>query len=187
VGHLKRRAICNECEQTRTRRRRRRGRQRSDQLVGDSRGGIRFRGACLNPSCLPALTPGNEHCSERRALPRGWMHDGMIPHANGAYPDQELHLICDNYATHKTPEVKTWLAANPPVRNTWHSSSRSPVRIIQRQAIGRGIFTSVRDLTTKIRAFVTGWNNRATPFVWTKTPDQILEKATLKTTSHTNH
>jgi hypothetical protein len=64
---------------------------------------------------------------------------------------------------------------------------RSLVRVIQRQAISRGTFTSVGDLTAKIRAFVTGWNNRATPFVWTKTPQEILDKATRKTTSNTNH
>ena len=45
--------------------------------------------------------------------------------------------------------------------------------IIEKQAIHRGTFTSVRDLTTKIRAFIDGWNIRARPFTWTKTADQI--------------
>jgi len=49
--------------------------------------------------------------------------------------------------------------------------------IIERQAIHRGTFDSVRDLNTKIRAFIDGWNDRAHPFVWTKTADQILAKA----------
>jgi len=57
---------------------------------------------------------------------------------------------------------------------------RSLVRVIQRQAISRGTFTSVGDLTAKIRAVVTGWNNRPTPFAWTKTPQEILDKATRK-------
>jgi hypothetical protein len=49
--------------------------------------------------------------------------------------------------------------------------------IIERQAIHRGAFPSVRDLMIKIRAFINGWNDRCQPFVWTKTADQILTKA----------
>ncbi len=59
--------------------------------------------------------------------------------------------------------------------------------IIEKQAIHRGTFTSVRDLTTKIRAFIDGWNTRSHPFIWTKTADQILAKADRKTTSNTAH
>ena len=50
--------------------------------------------------------------------------------------------------------------------------------IIERQAIHRGTFGSVRDLNAKIRAFIDGWNDRCHPFVWTKTADQILKKPT---------
>ena len=46
--------------------------------------------------------------------------------------------------------------------------------IIDKQAIRRGIFTSVKDLNAKIRQFITGWNDRKHPFVWTKTADDIL-------------
>jgi len=49
--------------------------------------------------------------------------------------------------------------------------------IIERQAIHRGTFGSVRDLNAKIRAFITGWNQRSHLFVWTKTAEQILKKA----------
>ena len=59
--------------------------------------------------------------------------------------------------------------------------------IIERQAIRRGTFNSVRDLNTKIRAFIDGWNDRCHPFVWTKTADQILRKANRQTTSNTDH
>lgn len=59
--------------------------------------------------------------------------------------------------------------------------------IIERQAIHRGTFGSVGDLTTAIRAFINGWNPRAHPFVWTKTADQILAKANRQTTSNTAH
>jgi hypothetical protein len=54
-------------------------------------------------------------------------------------------------------------------------------------AIRRGTFHSVRDLNAKIRAFVTGWNDRCHPFVWTKTADDILKKANRQTTSNTDH
>ena len=57
--------------------------------------------------------------------------------------------------------------------------------IIERQAIRRGTFGSVRDLTTKIRGFIDGWNDRCHPFVWTKTADQILTKANRQKTSNT--
>jgi transposase len=111
-----------------------------------------------------------------------------------AYPDQELHLVMDNYATHKRVEVRDWLAANPRIRVHFTPTSGSWLNlvevwfgIIQRQAIGRGTFTSVSDLMPKIRAFINGWNDRATPFVWTKTPDQVLAKANRQKTSNTAH
>ena len=59
--------------------------------------------------------------------------------------------------------------------------------IIERQAIHRGAFTSVRDLNAKIRTFIDGWNDRAHPFVWTKTADEILKKANRPTTSNPRH
>ena len=59
--------------------------------------------------------------------------------------------------------------------------------LIERQAIHRGTFGSVRDLNAKIRAYIDGWNERAHPFVWTKTADQILKKADRKTTSVAVH
>ncbi len=76
-----------------------------------------------------------------------------------AYPDVELHLVMDNYAAHKRVEIRDWLEANP--------------------------FRSVTELTAKIRAFIDGWNNRAHPFVWTKTAEQILTKANRQNTSVT--
>jgi hypothetical protein len=60
--------------------------------------------------------------------------------------------------------------------------------IIERQAIRRGTFRSVKDLNAKIRAFIDNWNDdRAHPFVWTKTTDQILAKANRPTTSNSGH
>jgi transposase len=107
-----------------------------------------------------------------------------------AYPRQQLHLVMDNYAAHKHPRVKAWLASNPRIRVHYTPTSASWMNlvevwfgIIERQAIHRGTFTSVRDLTTKIRAFIDGWNTRCHPFTWTKTADQILTKANRQKTS----
>ena len=109
-----------------------------------------------------------------------------------AYPDGELHLVMDNYATHKRVEVRTWLAANPriivhftPTSGSWLNLVEVWFGIIERQAIHRGTFNSVKDLNAKIRAFIDGWNDRAHPFVWTKTADQILKKASRQNTSTT--
>ena len=105
-----------------------------------------------------------------------------------AYPDDELHLVMDNYATHKTPEVRAWLEANPrvhvhftPTSASWLNMVEIFFSVIDRAAIRRGVFTSVKDLSTKIRAFINGWNQRCHPFTWTKTPDEILTKCQPKT------
>ena len=118
----------------------------------------------------------------------------FLKHVARAYPGQELHLVMDNYAAHKTPEVKDWLADNPriqvhftPTSGSWLNLVEVWFGIIERQAIRRGTFTSVNDLNTKIRAFITGWNKRSRPFVWTKTADEILAKAQRKVTSGADH
>jgi transposase len=111
-----------------------------------------------------------------------------------AYPDTDLHLVMDNYAAHKRPEIRAWLAANPRVQTHFTPTSGSWLNlvevwfgIIERQAIRRGTFRSVRDLNAKIRAFVDGWNDRCHPFVWTKTAEQVLAKANRHQTSETPH
>ena len=118
-----------------------------------------------------------------------------------AYPDdgtgRELHLVMDNYAAHKRVEVRDWLAKNPrikvhftPTSGSWLNLVEVWFGIIERQAIHRGTFGSVQDLNAKIRAFINGWNDRAHPFVWTKTAEEVLRKATprhQKATSATRH
>jgi transposase len=106
----------------------------------------------------------------------------------------ELHLVMDNYAAHKHPNVKTWLAANPrfvihftPTHASWMNLVEVWFSMIERQAIHRGVFTSVKDLNAKIRAFIDGWNDRSHPFVWTKTADEILKKANRMKTSNARH
>ena len=81
------------------------------------------------------------------------------------------------------PEVRTWLAANPrihvhftPTSGSWLNLVEVWFGIIERQAIRRGTFRSVRDLMIKIRAFIDGWNDRKHPFIWTKTADPNQEQ-----------
>ncbi|WUK77150.1 IS630 family transposase [Kribbella sp. NBC_00359] len=111
-----------------------------------------------------------------------------------AHPGRELHLVMDNYAAHKHPKIKAWLADNPrvsvhftPTHASWMNLVEVWFSIIERQAIHRGTFRSVNDLTAKIRAFITGWNDRSHPFAWTKTADQILNKANRQKTSDARH
>jgi transposase len=110
------------------------------------------------------------------------------------YPAGELHLIMDNYAAHKRVEIHDWLAANPrvhvhftPTSASWLNLVEVWFSIIERQAIRRGTYRSVRDLNAKIRTFIDGWNDRSHPFVWTKTADEILAKADRQQTSATHH
>ena len=98
-----------------------------------------------------------------------------------AYPRVKLHVVADNYATHKHPKVQAWLDRNPrvtmhftPTSGSWLNLVEVFFGIITRQAIRRGSFDSVKELTTAIRDFIAGWNDRCHPFVWTKTPDEIL-------------
>jgi transposase len=102
-----------------------------------------------------------------------------------AYPRMELHIVADNYATHKHPAVQAWLAKNPritmhftPTSGSWLNMVEIFFGIITRQAIRRGTFTSVKDLTSVIRRFIDGWNDRCQPFAWTKAADEIIPKAT---------
>ena len=115
-----------------------------------------------------------------------------------AYPNVELHLVMDNYAAHKRVEIRDWLAANPrlhvhftptftPTSASWMNLVEVWFSIIERQAIHRGTFASVRDLNAKIRTFIDGWNDRAHPFTWTQTADQILHKAHRQKTSDARH
>ena len=117
----------------------------------------------------------------------------FLRHVARAYPDQQLHVVMDNYAAHKRPEVRAWLRANPRIRvhfttsASWLNLVEVWFGIIERQAIRRGVFPSVRDLMIKIRAFIDGWNSRKHPFIWTKTSDEVLAKIKRKQTSSAHH
>jgi transposase len=101
-----------------------------------------------------------------------------------AYPRRQLHIVVDNYATHKHPTVRAWLERNKrvalhftPTSGSWLNMVEIFFGIITRQAIRRGTFTSVKDLIAAIELFINAWNERCQPFVWTKTADQITPHA----------
>jgi putative transposase len=95
----------------------------------------------------------------------------------------DVHLIVDNYATHKHASVRRWLAARPrfhvhytPTYSSWLNQVEIWFNIITQRAIRRGTFRSVRDLKQKIETFVDHYNRKCQPFAWTATPDSIFEK-----------
>ena len=94
-----------------------------------------------------------------------------------------VHVIVDNYSTHKHPRVKRWLAARPrfhvhftPTYASWLNQVEIWFNRITQQSIRRGTFRSVKELVAKIDAFVQSSNASARPFVWTATADSIFAK-----------
>jgi transposase len=94
----------------------------------------------------------------------------------------DVHLICDNYGTHKTPAIKTWLARHPrfhmhftPTGSSWINQVERWFGYLTGQLIRRGVHKSVQALEADIRTWMQQWNSDPKPFVWTKTADEILE------------
>lgn len=113
-----------------------------------------------------------------------------------AYPRQRLCIVVDNYGSHGHPKVGQWLARNPrvtlhftPTSSSWLNMVEIFFSIITRQAIRRGSFRSTDELHTAIETYIAGWNQRAHPFTWTKTADELIDRATPHgpRTSFTRH
>ena len=95
----------------------------------------------------------------------------------------DLHIIVDNYATHKHENVRKWLKRNKRVQLHFIPTSSSWLNLVERffgllteKALRRGVFTSVKELETKIQSFIDHHNDESKPFVWTKSANKILEK-----------
>jgi transposase len=96
------------------------------------------------------------------------------------YRRRELHLICDNYGTHKHPAVAQWLSQHPnfhlhftPTSASWLNLIERWFGIISQQAIRRGSFDTVAELELTITHFLEHWNQDARPLRWTKSARQI--------------
>ena len=102
---------------------------------------------------------------------------------DGAVPkDLDLHLVLDNYATHKTPEIHKWLLRHPRFYLHFTPTSSSWLNLVERwfaeltnRKLRRSAHRSVTELETDIRKWINEWNKNPRPFIWTKTADEILE------------
>jgi len=97
--------------------------------------------------------------------------------------DKELHLIADNYATHKHPVVQAWLAKHPrfhmhftPTSASWLNMVERFFRDITTERLRRGVFTSVPELIGAIDEYIAHHNTQPKPFIWTKSARDILQK-----------
>jgi len=104
----------------------------------------------------------------------------------------DIHIVMDNYATHKTPKIKAWLARRPqyhvhftPTSASWINQVERWFAELTRKQIQRGVHTSVKQLEADIRALIDLHNKNPKPFKWTKSADQIL--ASVKRFCHKAH
>jgi transposase len=108
----------------------------------------------------------------------------------------DIHLVCDNYGTHKTPAIKAWLAKHPrvhlhftPTGSSWLNQVERWFGYLTDQKIRRGAHKSVQALEADIRTWIKSWNEDPKPFVWKKTAEEILDSLSryLHRTSGAGH
>ena len=99
--------------------------------------------------------------------------------------DKEIHIICDNYATHKHPKVKSWLKFHKrfhvhftPTSASWLNMVERFFRDLSEQQLKRGVFHSVPELEHTVMGYIDTHNKAPAPFIWTKSAKDILEKVT---------
>jgi transposase len=99
------------------------------------------------------------------------------------FPDADLHLMMDNYGTHKEPRITEWLAKHPrfhchfvPTSSSWLNMVERWFGEISEKAIRKGSFSSAPELEQAIREFLEAWNKEPRPFVWTATVEDIMAK-----------
>lgn len=96
---------------------------------------------------------------------------------------RELHVVLDNSSTHSTPAVRNWLEKHPnvtfhftPTGASWLNMIEAWFGILTRKSVRRGSFDSVHALVEHIQNYIGYWNENPTPFVWTKSPEDIIRK-----------
>jgi len=102
---------------------------------------------------------------------------------DGRVPAEDVHLICDNYSTHKTPAIRTWLDAHPrfhmhftPTYSSWLNQVERWFGLLTDTQLRRGVHKNLQALERDIRAWITQWNENPKPFIWTKSADEILQR-----------
>ena len=100
---------------------------------------------------------------------------------NAVPAELDVHLICDNLATHKTPAIQDWLATHPrfhlhftPTGSSWINQVERWFGFLTDQLLKRGVHKSVAALEKDVRDWIANWNENPKPFAWTKTADEIL-------------
>jgi transposase len=95
----------------------------------------------------------------------------------------DVHLVCDNLSTHKTPAIARWLDAHPrfhlhftPTSSSWLNQVERWFALLTDKQLRRGVHKSLHALEKDIRDWVASWNGNPPPFVWTKTADEIFER-----------
>lgn len=108
----------------------------------------------------------------------------FLRHIDANVPAElDVHIILDNYATHKHQKVRLWLAKHPryhvhftPTYASWLNQVETWFGLITKKAIRRASFSSTKELVEKIDQFVKSYNEHSKPFIWTATADSIFEK-----------
>ena len=133
--------------------------------------------AALNP--LDGKVIGECHARHRH---QEWLK--FLRRLDREFPEElELHLVMDNYGTHKEPHVKAWLKKHPrfvchfvPTSSSWLNLIERWFEELSEKAIRRGSFVSVPDLQGAIDKFLEAWNRKPKPFTWTARIEEILKK-----------
>lgn len=133
--------------------------------------------AALNP--LDGKVIGECHSRHRH---QEWLK--FLRRLDREFPGEEkLHLVMDNYGTHKEPHVQAWLKKHPrfichfvPTSSSWLNLVERWFEELSEKAIRRGSFVSVPDLIHAIDTFLEAWNAKPKPFVWTATVEEIIKK-----------
>jgi transposase len=100
-------------------------------------------------------------------------------------PNQTLHLICDNYATHKHPRVQRWLSKRPrfhvhftPTSASWLNMVERFFRDLTQNRLKRGVFRDLEELIMAVEGYIDRHNQNPKPFIWTASARDILQKVT---------
>ncbi len=133
--------------------------------------------AALNP--LDGKVIGECHARHRH---QEWLK--FLRRLDREFPEElELHLVMDNYGTHKEPHVQAWLKKHPrfvchfvPTSSSWLNLVERWFEELSEKAIRRGSFVSVPDLQEAIDRFLEAWNRKPKPFMWTATVEEIIKK-----------
>src|SRR6266545_4922565 len=136
---------------------------------------------------ISQMTPRHRAIEFKRFLAR---IDQAVP------AELDVHVICDNSSTHKTPAIQRWLLAHPrfhvhftPTYSSWLNLVERWFAELTNKWLRRGTHRSVGELTASIQSWIDTWNEEPRPFVWAKTADQILDNITryLQRISNSGH